>query len=965
MYPRTAGPAPRQAGPAGGRAVTGSPGAPRPQQQRRPEAAYEDTQAMAAVPDSGPVRGGAPGRAPQAPPPGRAPMAGAPAGRRAAPGAPAADPGAQATQVMRHGAGGRPGPAADPGAQATQVMRHGAGGRPGPAADPGAQATQVMRHGAGGRPGPAADPGAQATQVMRHGAEGRTVPGRRRANAMDGPGGPHGPDGPGRGRGGRGGGGGGFGGDDGFDDELDDEPRRTGWRRFIPSWKIVLASIAVLVAGVFGMVAVAYANTPLPVVKQEQALAQGSIIYYRDGKTEIARLGRKREIVPISKVPLHVQDAVISAENRSFRTDAGIDLKGIARSVWMTVTGQQIQGASTITQQMVRNYYDGLSQERSVTRKIKEIFVAIRADREMTKDEILQNYLNTIYFGRGAYGIQAAAQAFFKKDVSKLTVAEGAYLAGRIQNPDRFDRAEQSGNWAPTKERFEYVIKGMATDVDPQKYGNLLNTAKFPKIAKKDDTEIYRGIRGYMIDIVKRELKERASISEEDLHTGGYRIVTTFDRRLMKAAKEAVEKNLKPLGDKYVRAIMAAVDPNNGRVIAFYSGRDYLNKRYGFVNNAFDAQKQAASAFKPYVLAAWLEAGYSVRSYVSGKGPVELPGTRPIKNSHDVGPAVRIDKATAESVNTAFATMAQEVGLDAVIKIAEQAGLSRKNLEQARRDHSYALSIGSNLVTPVQQAGGYSMFVNGGKHYAPHVVISVKTVDGKVAYKENIPATQVISPDTAADVTYALKEVVKSGTARGLTVPGHEIAGKTGTNDDSKEAWFVGYSAHVSAAVGMYKEVPQTDPKTGKVLRDANGVPLPKEVPLPGGIAGGGTPSHIWRDFMIAAMANKEPKPLPTAVFAGEEHNLVAKPEPKPTPDPEDPFGDPGGTECLPGDFGCTGGGGGNGGFGGDDGFGDPGFGNDNFGDQPGSPEDGTLMDGGLLNNAGPAGHEARPAGEG
>jgi len=895
---------------------------------------------MAAVPDSGPMRAAPPGRgAPQRPPQGRAP--GAPAGRRAPAAAAAAD---QATQVMQRGAPGRRAPAG---------------------AAPDEQGTQVMRRGAGGRPGPAADPDDHATQLMRHGAGGRPAAGRRRANPAPAPGGPGGPKGPGgpTGPGGRGGRGGGGGFDD--DDELD-EPRRTGWRRFIPSWKIVLASIAVLTAGLFGMVAVAYANTPLPVVKQEEALAQGSIIYYRDGKTEIARLGRNREIVPISKVPLHVQDAVIAAENRSFRTDAGIDLKGIARSVWMTVTGQQIQGASTITQQMVRNYYDGLSQERSVTRKIKEIFVAIRADREMTKDEILQNYLNTIYFGRGAHGIQAAARAFFKKDVSKLTVAEGAYLAGRIQNPDRFDRAEQSGNWAPTKERFEYVINGMATDVDPQRYGDLPQKAKFPKIAKKDDTEIYRGIRGYMIDIVKRELKERASISEEDLHTGGYRIVTTFDRRLMKAAKEAVEKNLKTLGDNYVRAIMAAVDPNNGRVVAFYSGRDYLDKRNGFVNNAFDAQKQAASAFKPYVLAAWLEAGYSVRSFVSGKGPVTLPGTRPIKNSHDVGPAVRIDKATAESVNTAFATMAQEVGLDAVIKVAEQAGISRKNLEQARRDHAYALSIGSNLVTPVQQAGGYAMFVNGGRHYAPHVVISVKTVDGKVAYKENIPAVQVISPDTAADVTYALKEVVKSGTARGLTVPGHEIAGKTGTNDDSKEAWFVGFSAHLSAAVGMYKEVPQRDPKTGKVLRDANGVPLPKEVPLPGGIAGADTPTSIWRDFMIAAMANKQPKPLPTPVFAGEEHNLVAKPEPKKTPEPEDPFGeDGGGTECLPGDFTCTGGGDAGPGDGGFD-TGDNGDAEDDggFGEQP-MPDDGTLLnDDGVFNNAGATSHRSRPVGE-
>ncbi|MEV5412080.1 transglycosylase domain-containing protein [Thermopolyspora sp. NPDC052614] len=825
---------------------------------------------------------------------------------------------------------------------------------PDPAAAPSSGPTPAP-----GRRAARANRNTQQTQVMQQGP-GQRTPGRRRSGGA-----PYGgtPGGPGRGdSGGPGGPGGSGGGKD-----LDDEPKRRGWRRFVPNWKIVLVAFAVLTAGVFGMITVAYLNTPLPVVTQQSATQEGSVIYYRDGKTEIARLGVKREIVPITRIPKHVQDAIISAENRSFRTDAGIDLMSIARSAWMTVTGQQLQGGSTITQQMVRNYYDGLSQEVSFSRKIKEIFVAVRVDREMSKDQIFAHYANTIYFGRGAHGIQAAAQAFFRKNVDQLTIAEGAYLAGRIQNPDRFDRAELANDWAPTKERFNYVINGMATVVDPAKYGNLIKTAKFPKVKKRDDTEINRGIKGYMIDAVKRELKERASITEDDLNGGGYRIITTFDKRLMLAAKRTVESNLKAVGDKNVRANLAAVDPNNGRVIAFYSGHDYLDKRRGFTNNAFVAYKQAASAFKPYVLAAWLESGYSLKSFVSGKGPVELPGTKPISNSHDVGAAVRIDKATAESVNTAFATMAQEVGLDQVIKIAEQAGISKKNLEQARKDHAFALSIGSGLVTPVEQASGYTMFVNGGKHYAPHVVISVKGDGGKSVYEENAPASVVISPDTAADVTYALEQVVKSGTARGTVVPGHEIAGKTGTNNENKEAWFVGYTAQLSAAVGMYKEVAQTDPKTGKVLRDPNGFPLPKEVPLPG-IQGADTPTKIWKEFMIEAMKNRTPKPLPKPAFAGTQHDLVQRPEPK---QEEDPSGE-GGNECLPGDFACVGNGGGNGDFG-DDGFGggDDGFGggNGDFGGGDGpfqeQPNDGVLTDDAVFNNGNPASHKSRPAGEG
>ncbi|MEV4171204.1 transglycosylase domain-containing protein [Nonomuraea sp. NPDC049709] len=663
--------------------------------------------------------------------------------------------------------------------------------------------------------------------------------------------------------------------------------RRTGWKRFIPSWKIVVVGVTVLVAGLFGMIMVAYALTPLPSGTQQQAVEQGSIIYYRDGKTEIARLGTKREIVPISKIPLHVQDAFIAAENRTFRTDPGISVSGIMRAVWSTVSGQQVQGGSTITQEMARGYYDGLSQERTLQRKVKEIFVAIRAGQEMTKDQILANYLNTIYFGRGANGIQAAAQAFFDKDVNKLTPAEGAYLAGRIQSPDAFDRAEAAKNWAPTRERFAYVVEGL-TIVDPAKYGQLPKTAKFPKLARLEKKETLKGINGYMVDIVQRELEKRG-ITKESLLSGGYRVTTTFDRKLMLAAKKAVETNLAAVNDKHIHANMAAVDPRNGQVIAFYSGRDYLKS---FNNNAFDAYKQAASAFKPYVLAAWLERGYSLKSYVSGNGPVTLPGTKPIGNSHDVGAAVQIDRATAESVNTAFATMAEEVGLKEVEKIAEGTGIDKENLEQAIKDHAYGMSIGAGLVTPVEQAAGYGIFANRGVHHDAHVVISVKTFKGISVVKEAGRPRTVISPDTAADATYAMQQVVKYGTARGTSLPGgRPIAGKTGTNNENKEAWFAGYTPQLSAAVGMYKEIPQTDPKTRKVIKDANGYALQKEVSL-GNIQGAGTPTKIWRDFMTIAMADKPVEPFPAPAFGGDTHDLVQKPTPKPTQDPSDDGGD-------------------------------------------------------------------------
>jgi membrane peptidoglycan carboxypeptidase len=694
---------------------------------------------------------------------------------------------------------------------------------------------------------------------------------------------------------------------------------------------MVLVGCTVLVAGLFGMIMVAYANTPLPTQTQQQATEQGSIIYYRDGKTEIARLGTKREIVPISKIPLHVQDAFIAVENRTFRTDPGISVSGIMRAVWSTVSGQQVQGGSTITQEMARAYYDGLSQERTLKRKVLEIFVSIRAGKEMSKDEIMAIYLNTIYFGRGADGIQAAAQAYFDKDVDELTLAEGAYLAGRIQSPDRFDKAEAEKNWAPTRERFDYAVRGMAI-VDPAKYGQLPRTARFPKLAPLDKKETLKGANGYMVDIVQRELDKRG-ISRERLRKEGYRVTTTFDKKLMAAARKTVESHLAAVGDKHVHANLAAVDPRNGQVLAFYSGHDYLKS---FTNNAFDANKQAASAFKPYVLAAWLEKGYSLRSYVSGDGPVTLPGTKPIGNSHDVGAAVQIDRATAESVNTAFATMAQEVGLQEVARIAEGAGIDKDDLERAIEDHAYGMSIGAGLVTPVEQATGYGIFANGGVHRDAHVVLSVKAYTGKTVMKETGRSRTVISPDTAADATYAMQQVVKYGTARGTALPGgHPIAGKTGTNNENKEAWFVGYTPRLSSAVGMYKEVPRIDPKTRKVVKDANGHALRKEVSL-GDIQGAGTPTRIWRDFMAIAMANKPVEPFPAPVFGGRPHDLVRKPAPKPTRDPSEDVGD---DPACAADPACAGP---DDGDAGDD---PPGDGGDETADDGGDPDDSTTID--------------------
>ncbi|MFC0554013.1 transglycosylase domain-containing protein [Planotetraspora thailandica] len=663
-------------------------------------------------------------------------------------------------------------------------------------------------------------------------------------------------------------------------------------------------------------------NTPVPTATQATATAQGSSIYYSDGKTLIARVGMARENIPFSEMPPAIRDAVVATENKTFWDDSGISIPGMARSVWMTATGQQLQGASTITQQMARNYYDGLSQDVSIKRKFKEIFVSVKLDQSLTKEKILEQYLNTVNFGR-AYGIQAASKAYFNKPAKSLTVEQAAYLAGRIQTPALDADSPQ------LQSRFKDVINLMAA-YDPQKYGKLPATAKFPKSIKFQDTTALSGSKGYMVSVVLDELEKR-KISYADIQSNGYKIVTTFNRRLMSAAKSAVLSETRGMSKEF-HAGLAAVDPATGRVVAFYGGDNYDKDKW---NEPFDSRKQAASAFKPYVLAAWLDAGYSLKSYVPGKEtvPKELPGTTPIKNdAGDAGlpSAINVTEATAKSINTAFASMAYALPgqLQDVRTLAEQAGISKDAIDQdengvgKENGHGYQLAIGSVGVTPVEQAAGYSIFANAGKHADWHVVQSIK--QGNLTILPELKTTrQVISPEAAADATTAMEEVLKTGTAGGRGLPDRPSAGKTGTNNDEKEAWFVGFTPQLSTAVGMYREVcktskgkivqpqysqcPITDGKKNSKYNINKPFSQAYEVSL--GFAGATHPTTIWRNFMMAALQGKPVEQFPKPADIGTPHDLL-QPPPPPVQKPDPGQQNPG--QCQPNDPNCQGGGGGN-----------------------------------------------------
>ncbi|WP_219471886.1 transglycosylase domain-containing protein [Nonomuraea rhizosphaerae] len=622
--------------------------------------------------------------------------------------------------------------------------------------------------------------------------------------------------------------------------------------------------------------------TPIPDSTQKDATAQGSVIYYRDGKSVIARKGIDRKIVPLSKVPQPVRDAVIAAENRSFYEDGGVSLKGTARAVWSTVSGQQLQGGSTITQQLVRNYYSGLSQERSVTRKFKEIMISIKVDQSRSKDWVLEQYLNTIYFGRGANGIEAAAQAYFGKHADKLTLSEGAYLAAVIQQPSRFADPE-GADLDAAKARWQAVVDAM------RQMGTLDGEATFPALKSPKKPFELKGQAQYMLDQVTAELNRRG-YTDEDISGGGLKVVTTFDKKLMTAAEKAVKDVLPESTPKKVRTGLAAVDPATGEVVAFYGGKpdrsDY--------DNAFSAKVMAGSTFKPYTLATALDNGFDLSSRVNGNSPMHVASASIPNDSDRSYGRINLVRATQNSVNTAFVDLGQKVGLDKVATTAEKAGIPEAQLQQHETAATFPLGVAS--VSAVQNASGFATFANEGVHMEAHVVKSVTPAGGQKNVIEPA-ATEVVSKQAAADTTYAMEQVVKYGTGTAARLYDRPVAGKTGTTDKSKAVWFNGFTPQLAVAVDMF--------------RDDN-----KQVEIPGyGVQfGGQLPAQVWRAFMSEAMAGKpveefpEPsdigygsdwrQPVDTRQDEPQERRPSDEPTPWFTPTPEE--SDPTATEAPP-----------------------------------------------------------------
>jgi membrane peptidoglycan carboxypeptidase len=496
------------------------------------------------------------------------------------------------------------------------------------------------------------------------------------------------------------------------------KPRRS-WPR-----RILLAAGGAFLLGVIGLV-IASALTPIPKAN-EAATAQASIVYFADGRTELGRFGDvNRESVKLDQVPKQVQEAFLAAEDRNFYTNNGVSPTGIARAVWVAVRGGQTQGGSTITQQYVKNYY--LSQDQTLTRKLKEIMISLKVDRQLSKSEILESYLNTIYFGRGASGIQSASKAYFGKDVSKLTVSEGALLASVIRGPSFYDPSLGAEQRRLAQGRWNYVVDGMVTE-GWLTQGQRASLA-FPATQKAQQRVGVSGPNGYVVANVRNELLTREKLTDAEIDTGGLRIVTTIDKKKQDAAIAAVRERL-PKEPKDLHPALVSITPGDGAIVAMYGGADFQKRQF---NDATQGLVQAGSTYKIFGLIAALQSGEIGTNHVyNGASPQYFPEFRDSKASNDFLRAggvrnfggeefgrLNLIEATAHSVNTIYAQVNIAATPKKTMEAARAAGVTSK------LDPVYANILGTDTVKVVDMANAYATIAANGKRATPYLIRKV------------------------------------------------------------------------------------------------------------------------------------------------------------------------------------------------------------------------------------------------
>ncbi|MFG2210001.1 transglycosylase domain-containing protein [Streptomyces sp. NPDC048638] len=649
--------------------------------------------------------------------------------------------------------------------------------------------------------------------------------------------------------------------------------------RRIFSWKKILG--AFLGACLLGMLAFVglYLYVDIPAEGNDAARQQSNVFKYADGKT-LARDGKvNREVVPLSKVPKAVQHSFVAAENKTFYKDSGVDLKGTARGILNTLMGHGKQGGSTITQQYVKNYY--LSSEQTVSRKLQEIVISLKVDNKLTKNDILAGYINTAYYGRGASGIQAAAQAYYGVDSEKLTVSQGAYLASLLQAPSQYDWAIATDTGQKlVKQRWAYTLNNMVEMhwLSPQDRAKQ----KFQPPKPPKSTPGVSGQKAYLIAEAKRELFAQG-VDEKQFEAGGWTVTLGIDRKKQQELEKSVKRKLtadldpkKRKVDAHAQLGATSVDPETGHIVAMYGGAGCPEH---CLNNATREDYQPASTFKPLILASAMENGKTTQDGVQitpntiydghNRRPV-VGGTSPFappnEDEHTYG-NIDVQTATNNSVNSVFAQMGADVGLENVKKTAVELGLNGKKM-----DVQPAMTLGTMGASPLEMAGAYATFDNHGKKVTPTLVTKATHGEQTTPLRNPI-GEQVLTPKTADTLTSVLTGVVNDGTAsEAVKNTAYDAAGKTGTSDDNKSAWFVGYTPDLVTAVGMFGEDTEKG-GTQVTLKGTGGG---------GRVNGGGYPARVWADYTQAALGGH------TGSEFQLDTDLGAGVAPTPTPTPSD-----------------------------------------------------------------------------
>ena len=611
---------------------------------------------------------------------------------------------------------------------------------------------------------------------------------------------------------------------------------------------IFWALIVVFTPIILGILTVAwmYVTTDIP-QPDKIAMADKTKVYYADGKTEIGSFAEQnREIINCSVLKPYVGNAIIASENRSFYKDGGIDLKGIGRAIIHNVTSKGRWGGSTITQQYAERYY--LGETKTYLGKLHEAILALKIAQTQDKSTVLCNYMNTIYLGRGAYGIQAAAKAYFGVEAKDLTLSQAAMLAGIIPAPSSWDPAIMPKE---ANIRFKRVLRIMLKDkyITNEEYKN----AKMPQTINQTKQNMYAGPQGYLLQMVRSELTSGGAFTKEDLDTGGYRIITTIDKAKQDlmfnvASPTAGARGITPQG---VQTGAMSVNPKDGSIISVYAGDDYLSKP---LNNATQALYEPGSTMKPFALIGAIQAGTNLNTLFNGNTGLKFKGIdKPVNNFANTNwGIINLYKATANSVNTPFMSLQEKLGQKGVANTAVMAGL---NAQRVNGKNPFTV-LGNDPVHISEIARAYSTIANQGRRPDLHIVSSVKNPDGKEFYRAPTVGKQVFAAADMALAIKAMQGVVQYGTSPEVRGVGKPIAGKSGTANDASACSFVGFTPSVLTVFAIWHP-------------DAQGNPLP--VPTFRGYPGGiGYSAHLFTRYMRAALAGTAAEKFPEAKDNGK-----------------------------------------------------------------------------------------------